>query len=134
MSESRSITIRNEGDVINARLQTRQMAKDAGLQILDQARISLAVSSLANVVQLGGKHQGRIVINRIQEGGRSGVQVVWLLFPGESAPDIIQSLDTTAWSLMVDEVEVTTINDNEICITAVKWAEVRSATLVSSAY
>lgn len=125
MTESRSIVVRNEGDVINARLQTRQMAKEAGLQIMDQARISLAVSSLAHVVRLGESHQGRIVINHIQDSGRSGVQVVWMLNSDEDCSDVMESLESTAWSLMVDDVNVETMTNEGICIKAIKWADQR---------
>ena len=113
--------------MINARLQTRQMAKDAGLQIHDQARISLAVSSLAHVVRLGETHHGQIIINRISEDGRSGVQVVWMLAPGQDCSEVVQALDTTAWSLMVDDVDVEAANGDGICIKAVKWADARGA-------
>lgn len=121
MSESRWITVHNEADVINARLQTRQMAKDAGLQIMDQARISLAVSSLAHMVRLGDSHPGQIIINRIAEEGRSGVQVVWILKPDTDYEDVMQALDDTALAMMVDDVNIQTSPVSGLYITAVKW-------------
>lgn len=122
MSESRWIVINSEVDVINARLQTRQMAKAAGLPIMDQARISLAVSSLAHVIHMGDSLPGQIVINRIKEGERTGVQVVWMVRPSEDCESILRELNDCSLSMMVDTMEVQASPMSGMCITAVKWS------------
>lgn len=122
MSESRWISVYNEVDVINARMQTRQMAKEAGLPIMDQARISLAVSSVAHVIRLGEACPGQIVINRITEDGRSGVQVVWMIKPSEDYQDLLRALDDSSLQLMVDKMDVQSSPAMGLCITAVKWS------------
>lgn len=121
MSESRLVIIENEVDVINARQQTRQVAKDAGLQIMDQARISLAVSSMAHVVKLGEAHTGKIMINRIMEEGRMGVQVIWMITPDAISEDMIRSLDDTDITMMVDDMDIQNTAVDGLYITAVKW-------------
>src|SRR5512133_1968492 len=103
MTESRWVMVNNEADIINARLYTRQMAKEAGLQIMDQARISLAVSSLAYIIRLVASHPGQIVIYRINQNGRSGIQVSWIVNLNSEAEEVVRSLDTSALSAMVDE-------------------------------
>lgn len=121
MSESRWISVYNEVDVINARMQTRQMAKEAGLQIMDQARISLAVSSVAHVIRLGEACPGQIVINRLVEDGRSGVQVVWMIKAGEDLEQLLRALDDSSLQLMVDKMDIQSSPTTGLCITAVKW-------------
>jgi len=130
VSESRSITIANEADIINARLQTRQMAKDAGLSTMDQARISLAVSSLAHIIHLGEHHRGQIVLNRITDARRSGVQVIWMLDPDCNIHQMAQELHNSTMQQMVHELKVQTNLETGVCITAVMWTSPPTGNLI----
>lgn len=123
MSESRSISILNETDIINARQQTRQMAKDAGLPIIDQARISLAVSSIAHLIGLGNNFSGKIVLNRILESHRSGVQVIWMM--DHHTKNTVQVFELTGShiSMMVDEINIQDSEESGTNITAMIWSE-----------
>ncbi len=121
MGESRRIEIYNESDVINARLQTREMAKDTGMSIMDQARISLAVSSLAHFLKLGGRYHGQIILNRISDLRRKGVKVVWLIGPEFDAHGIDQGFDNNQLNHMVHELNVQISETSGVCITAVMW-------------
>jgi len=121
VSESRCISIINEADVINARLQTRQMAKDAGLTTMDQARISLAVSSLAHIIHLGDLHHGQIVLNHIIDAQRNGVQVIWKLDSDCNIQQMAQELHNCTMQQMVHELMVQTNQETGVCITAVMW-------------
>lgn len=122
MSESRCIPINNEVDIINVRQQTRQMAKDAGLPIIDQARISLAVSSVAHLIRLGSGIRGQIVLNRIVEHNRSGVQVVWMIGPHSEIEAEVLELKNSKMTMMVDEMDIQVSAEVGTCITAMMWA------------
>ena len=122
MSESRCIPINNEVDIINVRQQTRQMAKDAGLPIIDQARISLAVSSVAHLIRLGSGFRGQIVLNRIVEHNRSGVQVIWMIGPDSEIETEILELKNSKMTMMVDEMDIQVSAEVGTCITAMMWA------------
>jgi hypothetical protein len=121
MSESRCLSIQNEADVINARLQTRQMAKDAGLSTVDQARISLAVSSMAHIIQMGDCYQGEITLNRIVDLNRSGVQVVWKMEVDCNGETILREINTSSVYMMVHALDAQFSATNGICITAMIW-------------
>ncbi len=126
MSENRCLTIRNEADVINARLLTRQLAKEAGLPIMDQARISLSVSSVAHIIRLGDSYEGQIVIdqvadNNIQDGHRHGVRVVWMVTANCDVNGILRDLDYSTLNTMVHKLDVEASPETGIQITALMW-------------
>jgi hypothetical protein len=121
MSESRLLEIHDEVDVIDARQQTRQMAKDAGLSIMDQARISLAVSSLAHLIRLGECYPGQIVINRIVDGSHSAVQVCWKIEAGLSYETVLQDIHNSMLSSMVHELDASVLPESGVCISAMMW-------------
>ncbi len=52
MSEVRSLPIRNDLDIVTARVEAREVAKELGFGTIDQARIATATSELArNIAQ-----------------------------------------------------------------------------------
>jgi hypothetical protein len=121
MGESRCISIKNEADIIDARMQTRQIAKDAGLSTMDQARISLAVSSLARIMQLGDLYSGQITLNRTDELERSGVEVVWEIKTDCDAETILQNLNNSTLYMMVHDLDAKISEPSGICIRAMIW-------------
>jgi serine/threonine-protein kinase RsbT len=121
---SRMIPVRNEADVIFARMQTRQVAKDVGFQMVDQARISLAVSSLAHLIRLGVQYHGCITVNQRSDEGRSGVEVVWTITAIRDSSEVMKMVDDPNWRMMVDQVITEILPDEELRITAVKWDKV----------
>lgn len=122
MPECRQVTIHNEGDLINARLYTRQMAKEAGLPTVDQARISLAVTSLAHILHLGDSYSGQVLINPVATGGRGGVEVVWIVEAEEGSEEILNGLNASAVTMMVDEINIQSSPETGLRISAIKWA------------
>jgi serine/threonine-protein kinase RsbT len=75
MSEERRISIESDLDVVAARVEGRQLAKDLGFGIIDQARIATAISELTrNIVQYAG--QGEAVIRAVEDDDRVGIEVV----------------------------------------------------------
>jgi hypothetical protein len=121
VSESRCLIIRSEDDLIHARLQTRLLAKLAGLSTVDQARISLAVSSLAHIIGMGDTYPGQIILNRIDNHERSGVQVIWQLGPHCDIEAVQNNLDNSTIFMMVHELESKMCKENGISITARVW-------------
>jgi len=75
VSEVRRIPINNDLDIVAARVEGRNLAKEMGFGIIDQARIATVVSELARNVVLYA-HSGQVVLNQVDAGGRLGLQIV----------------------------------------------------------
>jgi len=64
MAEMRCIPIRSDLDIVAARVEGRNLAKEIGFDIIDQARIATAITELArNVVLYAG--DGAMTVRRI---------------------------------------------------------------------
>lgn len=124
MNESHTITIHSEFDVITARMKVRELARLQGFAITDQARISLATSSLANTLGLGRRHQGQIVVECVNNGEESvGIRVVCTAARDIDSDLTPESLKNTGW--LVDNLTVETLPSNDVQVTAVHWAPSR---------
>ena len=78
MATTRSdrIDIRSSDDVVRVRQQTRTMAVDAGLSLVDQTKIITAASELArNALDYGGGGEMRLEV--IQEERRRGLRLTF---------------------------------------------------------
>jgi serine/threonine-protein kinase RsbT len=74
MSIQSCVTIINEWDIVAARQLGRNVAKELGFGIVDQARITTAISELArNIFLYAGK--GQICIDKLNEGGKVGLVI-----------------------------------------------------------
>lgn len=67
MSTERKIHVNNDLDIVTARLQAREMAKEMGFGTADQARISLATSELARVLSWNTDRCSEIVITNARK-------------------------------------------------------------------
>jgi serine/threonine-protein kinase RsbT len=84
------VTIRKSEDVVRVRQQTRLSAVAAGLSLVDQTKIITAASELArNTLDYGGG--GEVIIEVRQDGGRSGIKLVFEDH-GPGIPDVAQAL------------------------------------------
>ena len=79
MSKEVRIYINNDLDIVNARMQARQVARQMGFGTADQARISLAASELANVLSWNSGESGEIILSEFNRDERSGLQVVCII-------------------------------------------------------
>jgi serine/threonine-protein kinase RsbT len=79
MVVERKIYVNNDLDIVVARMQAREMAKEMGFSTADQARISLAASELARVVSWNTNERGEIVISGASKSGHQGLQVTCLV-------------------------------------------------------
>ncbi|MFB0545845.1 MAG: anti-sigma regulatory factor [Anaerolineae bacterium] len=75
MSEVRSLPIRNDLDIVTARVEAREVAKELGFGTIDQARIATATSELArNIAQYAPG--GIMTIKPLNVEGRQGIEVI----------------------------------------------------------
>lgn len=74
MGERKIIPIRSEADILAARQQGRELAKELGFSSVDLTFLATAISELArNIVAYAG--DGRIVLDTVHTGSRRGIAV-----------------------------------------------------------
>ena len=122
MTERNTIPIGGELDIFEARMHVRKLAREVGLDLFDQARISLATSTMAIILGLEKSGNGSIHLAQVDDGQRTGVQVVCLQ-PDATVGDPVDSAMNDA-RRMVDELAVTVLPDG-IAVTLIKWAAAR---------
>jgi hypothetical protein len=121
MKNLHRITINSESDVIRARMLTRQAAHDLGLPVIDQARISLATSSLAAALSLGKLTTGCIEIRLVNTPQRDCVEVVCTTENAVDTPTTLAKLRTAEWRQMVDEMNISFLSNTDLQVTVTKW-------------
>ena len=88
--KSERVEIRTSDDVVRVRQQTRGLATEAGLSLVDQTKIVTAASELArNTLDYGGG--GWVFLAVVEDGGRRGLRLVFE-DQGPGIPDIQQAL------------------------------------------
>ncbi len=124
MSESQTVKVQvkvqAEIDVITARVKVRELARTVGFKTTDQARISLATSSLAHALGLGTILRGQIIIDCLSRGECTGVRVVCVAANAENCALTPEASQDMGW--MVDELTVEMLPPNNVQATLVKWA------------
>jgi serine/threonine-protein kinase RsbT len=84
------LEIRSSDDVVKVRQQTRTMAIEAGLSLVDQTKVITAASELArNTLDYGGG--GELFLAVVEDGGRRGVRLTFE-DRGPGIPDIAQAM------------------------------------------
>jgi hypothetical protein len=120
MDERQTITINNELDIIEARMRVRTLARETGLDLFDQARISLATSTLAIILGLEKGSRGSVGMTRLHTGERVGVQVVCTrrdTSPRDLAAGVLDDARR-----MVDDMQLSELPGGGLAVTVVKWA------------
>lgn len=120
MDESQTIAINNELDIIEARMRVRTLARETGLDLFDQARISLATSTLAIILGLEKGSRGSVAMIQLAANDRIGVQVVCIR-RDTSLQDLAEGVLDDA-RRMVDEIQVSEPPGGGVAVTMVKWA------------
>lgn len=121
LEDSLTIAVRGEFDIIDARLKARKLATAKGFDIVDQARISLAASSLAKILGLGDDIPGRVTVSCLNADSRIGLQIICIKVASES-----NELDMGVFEdmrKMVDELKIEDLPSQDLQITLVKWAK-----------
>lgn len=132
MNKTRTIPVYNQIDVHTARMYTREAARQIGLPLIEQARVSLATSALAECLKMGvtnGSDQGRQIIVESLDGAaqeakaaRKGLSIAFII-PAFKHGDSLQEQIGKVRSL-VDEVLIETMPENGLRVTLLKWEEV----------
>jgi serine/threonine-protein kinase RsbT len=129
----RRIQITNDLDIVAARVEGRNLAKEIGFGVIDQARIATAISELARNVVLYA-HSGEIILNRRRQSpdGRVGLQII-CTDHGPGIQDLDQILDCRQLPTpelgmglpgtrrLMDEFEIETKPGTGTTVTVCKW-------------
>jgi hypothetical protein len=114
------MTLKNESDIILARMKVRQLALDAGLALGSQARISLATSSLAQELNIGKGRRGQVDVDFLDQNGTRGVQVTCTIDNGLGQERASDAAASVRW--LVDEMSVSDAqSDGKIRVTLIHW-------------
>lgn len=73
--KERIVPVRSDLDIVTARVEGRELAKELGFGVIDQARIATAISELTrNIVQYA--EEGQAIIRELDSSGRRGIEIV----------------------------------------------------------
>ena len=131
MAKERVVPIRSDLDIVTARVEGRELAKELGFGVIDQARIATAISELTrNIVQYA--EEGEAIINPIEQGNHVGIEIV-CKDRGPGIPDVelaMQDGYSTSSSLgmglpgarrLMDEFEIESEVGIGTAVTIRKW-------------
>lgn len=129
---SEEIPVREVGDILSVRQQTRQWAGEVGLSLVDQTKIVTAASELArNAVVYGGG--GRVRLELLENGVKKGLRLTFA-DEGPGIPDVERALQdgfTTGGGLglglggarrLVNEFAIDTQVGRGTTITIARWS------------
>lgn len=131
MAERILVPIRDELDIVRARQEGRQMAKNMGFGAVDLARIATAISELARNIYTYAQ-TGEIQLEEVAKGNRRGIQVM-AVDQGPGIPNIEEAMRdgfTTSNGLgaglpgtrrLVDEFEIESHVRQGTRVTVRKW-------------
>ncbi len=75
--DAQVVEIACEDDIVRARQQARDLARELGFGMVDQSRVATAVSELArNVVRYATDACGEARLRRLEQSGRVGLEIV----------------------------------------------------------
>ena len=120
MKHPKTMAVNNESDIVLLRLHVRDLARAIGMNLADQARISLAASSVAKAIGLSAAHHGSVTIDDCCCDERTGVRVICTGKNGKTA-HASDTLGDVRW--MVDELAFEVSPSHEVQVTLVKWRE-----------
>lgn len=125
------VPIQDELDIVRARQEGRQLAKETGFGPVDLARVATAISELARNIYNYAR-PGTIELRQVQRGQRRGIEVI-AQDNGPGIPDVEEAMRdgfTTSGGLgaglpgtrrLVDEFEIVSARDRGTTVTIRKW-------------
>lgn len=131
MTSQSCVNIRKELDIVGARQLGREITKQVGFGIVDQARVTTAVSELARNIYLYTDY-GEICCEAIENMGKKGIRVI-SKDEGHGIDDVatvMQDGYSTSGGLgaglpgvkrLMDEFDIQTEVGKGTVITTVKW-------------
>jgi serine/threonine-protein kinase RsbT len=75
-AQKKAITIQSDLDVVNARAMVRHFARKQGFNLVDQARISTAVSELARNIYAFAE-TGQVTVKPVERNGKRGIELTF---------------------------------------------------------
>lgn len=121
MHKDETITVQSKFDIVEARMRVRTLARGAGFDLFDQARISLATSTLAIILEMEHSSQGQIAMERLETTERTGVQVI-CTNPHTLLHGFASGVLDDA-RRMVDELLVECTSTEGVKVTLIKWTD-----------
>jgi serine/threonine-protein kinase RsbT len=131
-----SLPIAADVDVVQARLQGRELAAGAGFSTGDQTVIAAAISEIARNI-LNYAKRGEITLRVVPNGDHQGVKVI-ARDAGPGIPDIARAMQdgySTSGGLglglpgarrLMDEFEVVSVVGQGTTVTMTKWRRLTS--------
>jgi hypothetical protein len=113
--------INNESDLVHARLRVRESARRIGMTLMDQSRISMATSSLANALGLGRDERsfGYVTIEKLTNNTRVGLRVTCSRSNSDGFIPPLSYFSNERW--MVDELDLHSSSPNDVEVSITKW-------------
>jgi hypothetical protein len=122
-NKSYTLPISGAFDAISARMKVRELARTRGLNITDQARISLAAYSLATALELGNKYPGRIIIDFLDSDNHTGLRVSCITDEATGKGFDPKALSNAKW--LVDDLVIETLPSGQVQATVTQWSATR---------
>lgn len=73
------LPLKSEADIVTARMEARQIAKQIGFNTVDQARIAMAASELARLVCDTVHYSSELILSQTDQDTQHGMQVICLV-------------------------------------------------------
>ncbi len=129
MNIERKIYVNNDLDIVVARMQAREMAKQMGFGTADQARISLAASELARILSWTTDQPSEIIVSAAAKNGHRGIKVMCLVdldhVPSDKVNEAGESLEQKLYLAnachLVDESIVEAQDEKHTRVTLMQW-------------
>ncbi len=132
MTETGTLAIDSEDDILRARQRAREVAEDLGFRRTDVTRIVTAVSELSrNVYLYAGR--GEMRWRALERHGRSGLELQFVdqgpgiedveaVLAGEYSTSEGMGRGVTGTKQLVDEIDIETELGEGTTVTIIKWA------------
>ena len=119
MEEGYTLQINNSSDAIVARAKIRQSARERGLDVTEQSRISLALYSLTGVLRMGNEHPGQVFVHLLKKDKRDGLSVACITSETAEVNPVPEMFGAIKW--MVDELTIEVLPSSAVKITLIQW-------------
>lgn len=127
------IHVDNNLHIISARAEVRTLARTLGFNTVEQARISLATSSLAYIMDLGGRYDGQIRFSSLHENGAMTLQVICVAYCRDTPLDLeqVKARELSKVRQMVDELHIEALPSKDVQVIILKRREGKEDAVVA---
>lgn len=114
------IPVAKNEDTIVARMRVREFAREMNMDTISQATISIAVTILAQTINLGNDRYGRVEVSSFSTKKFEGMRVD-LIITGKGCQQYENAIQNQRFPYLLDEISVKSVPDRELVVTAIKW-------------